>query len=286
MIEKYKKITALFGVIFITAAWGSTFVVVKESLNGINPLVLVGYRFAVASIILILYLFYKKKNIFQNLKEGAVLGVFMWGMYISQTIGLMYTKASNSGFITGMYILFIPLLNLIIFRKRFQKIKIISIVFSLLGIYFLTGGIKSFNKGDFLTLITAGFCALHILAADCYMKKDRDIFVITFQQFALTSILSFVLSLTIGYDFSIGDIKVAKSILYLAIFPTVLAFVIQMYAQKYMSPFKIGALFALEPIFALIMAVRFGSEVLTINSVFGGILIVAGIILSEIKWRE
>lgn len=286
MIEKYKKITALFGVIFITAAWGSTFVVVKESLNGINPLVLVGYRFAVASIILILYLFYKKKNIFQNLKEGAVLGVFMWGMYISQTIGLMYTKASNSGFITGMYILFIPLLNLIIFRKRFQKIKIISIVFSLLGIYFLTGGIKSFNKGDFLTLITAGFCALHILAADCYMKKERDIFVITFQQFALTSILSFVLSLTIGYDFSIGDIKVAKSILYLAIFPTVLAFVIQMYAQKYMSPFKIGALFALEPIFALIMAVRFGSEILTINSVFGGILIVAGIILSEIKWRE
>ena len=286
MIEKYKKITALFGVIFITAAWGSTFVVVKESLNGINPLVLVGYRFAVASIILILYLFYKKKNIFQNLKEGAVLGVFMWGMYISQTIGLMYTKASNSGFITGMYILFIPLLNLIIFRKRFQKIKIISIVFSLLGIYFLTGGIKSFNKGDFLTLITAGFCALHILAADCYMKKDRDIFVITFQQFALTSILSFVLSLTIGYDFSIGDIKVAKSILYLAIFPTVLAFVIQMYAQKYMSPFKIGALFALEPIFALIMAVQFGSEILTINSVFGGILIVAGIILSEIKWRE
>ena len=286
MIEKYKKITALFGVIFITAAWGSTFVVVKESLNGINPLVLVGYRFAVASIILILYLFYKKKNIFQNLKEGAVLGVFMWGMYISQTIGLMYTKASNSGFITGMYILFIPLLNLIIFRKRFQKIKIISIVFSLLGIYFLTGGIKSFNKGDFLTLITAGFCALHILAADCYMKKDRDIFVITFQQFALTSILSFVLSLTIGYDFSIGDIKVAKSILYLAIFPTVLAFVIQMYAQKYMSPFKIGALFALEPIFALIMAGRFGSEVLTINSVFGVILIVAGIILSEIKWRE
>ena len=286
MIEKYKKITALFGVIFITAAWGSTFVVVKESLNGINPLVLVGYRFAVASIILILYLFYKKKNIFQNLKEGAVLGVFMWGMYISQTIGLMYTKASNSGFITGMYILFIPLLNLIIFRKRFQKIKIISIVFSLLGIYFLTGGIKSFNKGDFLTLITAGFCALHILAADCYMKKDRDIFVITFQQFALTLILSFVLSLTIGYDFSIGDIKVAKSILYLAIFPTVLAFVIQMYAQKYMSPFKIGALFALEPIFALIMAVQFGSEILTINSVFGGILIVAGIILSEIKWRE
>ena len=286
MIEKYKKITALFGVIFITAAWGSTFVVVKESLNGINPLVLVGYRFAVASIILILYLFYKKKNIFQNLKEGAVLGVFMWGMYISQTIGLMYTKASNSGFITGMYILFIPLLNLIIFRKRFQKIKIISIVFSLLGIYFLTGGIKSFNKGDFLTFITAGFCALHILAADCYMKKDRDIFVITFQQFALTLILSFVLSLTIGYDFSIGDIKVAKSILYLAIFPTVLAFVIQMYAQKYMSPFKIGALFALEPIFALIMAVQFGSEILTINSVFGGILIVAGIILSEIKWRE
>ena len=119
MIEKYKKITALFGVIFITAAWGSTFVVVKESLNGINPLVLVGYRFAVASIILILYLFYKKKSIFQNLKEGAVLGFCMWGMYISQTIGLMYTKASNSGFITGMYILFIPLLNLIIFRKRF-----------------------------------------------------------------------------------------------------------------------------------------------------------------------
>ena len=138
MIEKYKKITALFGVIFITAAWGSTFVVVKESLNGINPLVLVGYRFAVASIILILYLFYKKKNIFQNLKEGAVLGVFMWGRDISQTIALMYTKASNSGFITGMYILFIPLLNLIIFRKRFQKIKIISIVFCLLGIYFLT----------------------------------------------------------------------------------------------------------------------------------------------------
>lgn len=286
MIEKYKKITSVFGVTGITAAWGSTFVLVKESLNGINPLVLVGYRFALASIILILYLFYKKKSIFQNIKEGVVLGICMWGMFVSQTVGLMYTKASNSGFITGMYILFIPLLNLTIFRKKFQKIKIISIFISLAGIYFLTGGVNSFNKGDFLTLITALFCALHILVADFYMKKERDIFVITFQQFAVTSILSFILALIIGYDFSIKDIKSAESILYLALFPTVLSFIIQMQAQKHLSPFKIGALFALEPIFALIMAVCFGGEILKISSVFGGILIVAGIILSEIKSRE
>ena len=250
---------------------------------------MVGYRFAIAALIVMFYLIHKKKNLFQNIKEGIILGIVMFGMYVPQTVGLLYTKASNSGFITGMYILFIPVFNIFILRKKFEKEKVITIILSLTGMYFITGGIKGINIGDILTLVTAAFCALHILAADCYVKKDVDVLVMTFQQFTVTTILSLITSFIFGFEFTAGSVNVWWVILLLALFPTISAFVIQMYSQKFVPPFKVAAIFALEPIFALIMAVWFGNEEITLKAIIGGILIVAGIILSEVKserWKK
>ena len=282
-IKKHKNAISTAALVYVAASWGSTFTVVKDSLGSINPVLMVGYRFAIAAIIIMLYLMYKNKNLFQNIKQGLILGILMFGMYVPQTVGLLYTKASNSGFITGMYILFIPFFSFFIMKRKFEKSKIIPILLSLIGMYLLTGGIKGINIGDIITLGTAAFCALHILAADFYVKKDIDVLVITFQQFAVTSILSLIISMIFRVEFKTENTNVWWATLFLALFPTISAFIIQMYSQKFVSPFKVAAIFALEPIFALIMAVWFGNEEIRLTGLAGGGLIIAGIIFSELK---
>jgi drug/metabolite transporter (DMT)-like permease len=176
---------SFLGLLISTLIWGSTFFILKATLNGINPATLVSYRFSIASVIFAVIVYLRKEKFWAHATHGFILGVFVWITYLSQTFGLRYITASNSGFISGLFIVFVPLFGFLFFNRKPQRMQLTALGVALVGLWFLTGGLKGANIGDFLTLITAVSISLDILVIDKFVKEKKSVAVLSFQQFLL-----------------------------------------------------------------------------------------------------
>jgi drug/metabolite transporter (DMT)-like permease len=275
-----KKLISDAGLLYAAAIWGSTFFIVKESLKFIDPIILVGYRFIIASALVALLCVITKRPLFKNIKKGLVLGIFIWLLYIPQTIGLGITTASNSGFITGLFVAFVPIFSFLIFRKVPSLIGIIATLISLSGLWILTGGMTDINNGDLLTLLAAMTYAIHILYVDKFLQEGNDPFTLCFQQFLFVGIASLAVGGIAGLPFGWGNASTGWIVLFLAVFPTFSAFFIQVVAQKYTSPIRVSLIFAFEPVFAAIFAWTLGGEKIILHRAMGGLLIFLAMIIS------
>ncbi len=284
-ISKTKSVLADFGLFYAAAIWGATFFIVKDALKDIDPVTMVGYRFTLAGLILLVYLLLSKRPVFENLGKAAFLAVILWLLYIPQTVGLKYTTASNSGFITGLFVLFVPLFLKLVLRKNPARLDIIASIVSLGGLWVLTGGLHDINVGDMLTLITAMTYALHVIYSDKYMKAGVDPYAFSCQQFLIVGILSLITSGVLGLSFRVSTEMTVGVVVFLAVFPTLSAFVIQMLAQKITAPVKVSLIFALEPVFAAIFAWWLGGEQFVLRRALGGLLIVAALVISSFSAR-
>ncbi|NOY23906.1 MAG: DMT family transporter [Acidobacteria bacterium] len=270
------------GLLYAAAIWGATFFMVKDVLRHVTPLGLLGYRFLIAALIMLLMLILLKQNPFSQWKQGAILGFFLWTIYVPQTIGLKFTTASNSGFITGLFIVFVPLFAFIFQKKVPKPMKLMSVALAVSGLFVLTGGLQDANFGDFLTLFAAMGYAIHILIADHFMKGGSDPFVLNFQQMLVVGLLSIAAGLTTGTSLSCDCHFALGVIVFLAIFPTVSAFIIQLVAQRHTSPVKVAIIFSMEPVFAALFAWTYGNELIVPHRALGGLLIVGAMVLSEL----
>jgi len=280
---KHRTWFADAGLFYAAAIWGSTFFIVKDALRDIDPVMLVAYRFLLAGLILLVYLKISRRNIFAGMKYSLILGTILWLLYVPQTIGLQFTTASNSGFITGLFVAFVPIFLRLLFKTAPTKIDIIASVVSLSGLWVLTGGLHDINTGDMLTIITAVTYALHLLYSDKYMKAGLDPYVISCHQFIIVGTLSLIYGLVFGLPFGIGSTGAGVTVLFLTLFPTLSAFVIQMVAQKITTPVKVSLIFALEPVFAAVFAWTLGGEGFVIHRAAGGLLIVAALAISSLS---
>lgn len=280
--QKLKTYLSDAGLLYAALVWGSTFILVKESVLHVDPVVLVGYRFLISAVILGVYLLYTKRDFSKGLKEGVVLGIILWLVYIPQTIGIQFTSASNSGFITGLFVVFVPLISFIFLKVTPSKHRLFSVFLALSGLWMLTGGYHTANKGDIITLITAVSYACHILVADKYVKKQIDLFMISFHQFWVISFLCLITIFTFDLSLDVANTKTVWVIIFLALFPTLSAFVIQLVAQKNTLPIKVSLIFTMEPVFAAIFAWTYGNEPFIIKNAVGGLLIVIAMIISEL----
>lgn len=282
-ILKYKQRLSEFGLLYAAFIWGSTFVIVKNSLDSIDPIILVGYRFLLAGLIMLPFLLFQRKKIFQNIKHGIILGILLWFLYAPQTLGLKFTSASNSVLITGLFIVFVPIFGYFLFKKIPSVFQVISIGISLIGFWLLTGGMNEVNIGDLLTIVTASAYALHIITADRLMKKNHDPFVLSFQQFMVVGLISLFIGAFFNFSFTYGSMNTVWMILFLAIFPGLSAFVIQLVAQKNTLPIRVALIFAMEPVFGVFTAWFFGGEQFQFIKAIGGGLIILGIFISELQ---
>lgn len=287
MLRRTQSQTQLanLGLLYVAAIWGSTFFVVKESLAYVDPVMLVGYRFVVAALVMGGYLLYRRKSWWVHFKAGGALGVMLWLEYMPQTIGLQFTTASNSAFITGLFVAFVPLFALLFFRTRPSPSQMLAILTAIVGLWFLTGGLAEINAGDFLTVITAMVFALHILAADRAARLNLDPYILSFQQFLTVGLLSVIVGLLFGLPVRVASPGALGIILFLALFPTLSAFVIQLVAQKYTAPVKVSLILAMEPIFAALFAWTLGGEIFVPHRAVGGLLVVAAIVVADLPLR-
>ena len=283
---KTKTFAANIGLFYAAAIWGSTFFVVKKALNDIDPVILVGYRFTIAAVIMAIPLILLKKRLWDNLREGCILGMFLWILYVAQTIGLKYTSAANSGLITGLFVAFVPILSIVIFRKMPSITGVIATVISVIGLWILTGGLTLINFGDIITLITAVTYAIHILYADRYIKRGADPYILSFQQFAFVGLTSLLAGVIFRLPFTIGSSEAFNLMIFLAIFPSLTAFAIQLIAQRHVSPVRVSLILACEPVFAVMFAWTLGNEAYSLNKAIGGFLIFLALIISGLPSRK
>ncbi len=273
---------AEIGLLYAAIIWGATFVVVKIVVADVDPLVMVGYRFLMAGVVLAIPLLILRKPLLRHWQQGLLLGFVLWLLYAPQTIGLKYTSAANSGFITGLFVVFVPILAYFMFHKQPSRWEYLAIALSVVGLWLLTGGIHGMNFGDVITLVAALMYALHLLLCDKVMKAGLDPLINSCQQFVFVGLLSIVSSLILGHPFGVATTKAWVLMALLAIFPTVTAFLAQLYAQKIASPFRASLIFTMEPVFAAIFAWTVGGEEFILRAALGGMLIFVAMVVAEL----
>jgi drug/metabolite transporter (DMT)-like permease len=278
-----KTLLAELGLLYSAAIWGSTFIVVKQSLNDIDPVALVAFRFLLAAVLMGIYLIYTRRNPFQDWRKGVLLGAILFFLYVPQTIGLGITSAANSAFITGLFIAFVPFLSILILKKRPRLAQWMAVFVSLAGLWLLTGGLTRINAGDLITLSAAFTYTVHIMLSDRYISGNIDVYVYAFQQFFVVGIMSMAAALLFNLPLAINSQAALGSTIFLAVFPTLSAFVIQFKAQQITSPIKVSLIFAMEPVFGAVFAWTVGGEDFVLMQALGGTLIFISILISTVE---
>jgi drug/metabolite transporter (DMT)-like permease len=274
----------------VALVWGTTFVVVKRALVEISTMYFLAVRFGLASLCMFLIFLpaFRRTDtraLWRGLRGGAIAGVFLWLGYILQTFGLKYTSAGNSGFLTGLYIVLVPLISAAVYRRWPQTAELLGIAVAAGGMVLLTlptlGGGIHINRGDILTIGCAVAFAFHLLVLGYFSQRER------FEAVALGQIVCAAVLSTSSLAFeppkAVWSNEVIFGIVLTAVFATAVAFALQTWGQQYTTATRTALIFALEPVFALATAVLAGGERLTLAKVAGGTLILTGILAVELK---
>lgn len=268
----------------ITVVWGSTFVLTKFILEDTSPFVYVAIRFAAASILFAALFFKRLKTIPQDaVLKGGVLGIMLFAGFVLQTIGLKYTTASKSAFVTGLMVVFTPIFQLLIERKPPKLGNIIGIFFVALGLYFLTSPQGSeFNIGDMLTLICAFIFSLYTVYLNVFGEK-HDPAHLTFLQFISTAVLAaLAIPLLESARFQPHGFFV-PIMAYLVLMPTIVALYVMAKFQKFTTPTRSAIIYSMEPPLAAFFAFLLIGEQIGVLGFIGGLLILSGLIISELS---
>jgi drug/metabolite transporter (DMT)-like permease len=281
--SRKKTLLADLGLLYSSAIWGSTFFLVKNSLDSINPVTMVAYRFLLAAVLMGIVLRLQGKTLFTNFSSGIILGALLALLYVPQTIGLGYTTAANSAFITGLFVVFVPVLSLTLLKEKPRRAQWLAVIISLAGLWLLTGGLQKINLGDLITLFAAFTNALLILLADRFIHNGGDVYQLTFQQFLVAGAGSLAATFIFKQPLAVHSLQVIWVVVFLAVFPSLSAFFIQFKAQELSSPVKVSVILATEPVFAGIFAWTLGGETFIPLRAFGGLLIFLAMIVSTVR---
>ena len=275
-----------------TMIWGGTFAATKVLLDsGMGPMGLLTWRFGIAALLSLLLFFGHLRGNFDRstLWAGLLLGVLLYAGYGLQTVGLELTSSSHSGFITALYVVITPLLQMVIGRSRPGKRVWIGVVVVTVGLWFLIapeeGNHDGLNPGDLLTLGCAFSFALYIIALDRIGGK-HDVKVLTaFQLLAVALCCGIHLLLTEPWT-SPSTSTDWLIILFLAILASVFTTWCQTNFQPRTTPGRAAIIYTMESVFAAIIGILFLEEDLGITGYIGGMLIVAGLIVVELRVRR
>lgn len=273
-------------IVLATIIWGSTFFILKDTLDDVSVYFMLAFRFTIAAVVLALVFWKKWRSIDKSyFLAGGVMGTLLFLAYAVQNFGLMGTTPGKNAFFTAVYCVIVPFLYWFIDRTRPDKFNVIAAVLCLAGIGFVSwdGGF-ALTTGDVLTLIGGLMYACHIVAV-AHFSKGRDIFLLTVLQFAVVAFWAWICA-GVTHGVPAGGLpgKAWLVLLYLAIAATTLALLFQNVGQKYTNPSAAAVLLALEAPFGVLFSVLFAQERPTVPMVFGFVLIFVSIICSETKF--
>jgi drug/metabolite transporter (DMT)-like permease len=288
VLKDTKNKKSLYGdlaLLFVAIVWGSGFVVTKNSLESMTPLYMNAGRFTISTILMMVVFWKRLKSMSkQNLKAGLIIGLFLYLGFAAQTIGLQFTTASSQAFLTGTNVIMVPFIYWFIKNRKPDNFEMTAAFLTLIGIGMITlnQGLK-INSGDMLTLLCALLFAGHIVSVGCF-TEDNDPIILTVLQLGVAAVLSIISAIIFEPTPQVISSGAALGVLYLGVFSTLIAFLLQNLAQKYTSPTHAAIIMSLESVFGTLLAVILLGEIFTLQMLFGCLVIFGAIITAETKW--
>ncbi len=280
-----KKYMGEIGLMITAIIWGSGFVASAVSLEHYTPYQILAGRFLIGTLILCL-VFYKKLRYIKKstLLKGTVLGLFLYIAFALQTVGLQYTTPSKNAFLTAVNVVIVPFIGFLLYKRKIDVFELGGAILALIGVAVLSLQLSAeINIGDLLTLCCAVGFAFHIFYTAKFVK-DEDAVLLTIIQMVTAAVIGWIV---VGFkgetSFSLES-EGLLPLLYLGVFSTTIAYLLQTVAQKFITETKAAIILSTESFWGMAFSVVILSEVLTTKMIIGAILILGAILLSETKF--
>lgn len=283
-----KKTYANMMLVVVTVIWGGGFIATSGALDSMTPFYVMMIRFVGASILPALVCFRKLKKLSKDeIRHGMITGTFLFLAFAFQTSGLQYSSASKNAFLTATNVVFVPYLLWILLKRKPNKKEIIASIMCICGIALLTlkKDALMLGIGDVLSIICAVFFALHIIALERY-SAHMDAICMTAMQMLTAGVLSTICALLFEQPPTQLNANAIGNVSYLIFVSTLMAYLIQTYAQKFTTANTASLILSMEALFASIFSFLILHEVLSIQMIFGAILIFASVLYIEYKPKK
>ena len=292
MHEKKRETMALaadFLCLLVAAIWGSGFIASQMAIDAnMSAALIMALRFTLAALVMLVVCLPKLKQIrLRDLKMGGLAGVFLFGAFYTQIVGQQNTTVSHCAFLTATNVVMVPFIVWAVSRQRPATKTFVLTATTLVGIGVLSitpGSFSlSFNYGDAMTLLCALLFALHITTLG-WATKGANVMLINLLQLATAAVISAAVFLLtdVGAAAAADLQRGLPAVMYLGLFSTCWCYFLQTLAQKHTTPSQAGVLLSTEGLFGSLFSVLLGMEVLTVNLVVGGMIIMASILLMEL----
>jgi drug/metabolite transporter (DMT)-like permease len=264
--------------------WGSGFVASSISLEHFTPYQILAGRFIIGAIILSIIFHKRLKNINKStMIKGAVLGIFLYLAFALQTVGLQFTTPSKNAFLTAVNVVIVPFIAFVMYKRKIDMYELFGAILAMVGVGILSLKLSAdINIGDLLTLGCAFGFAFHIFYTAKFVK-DSDPISLTLIQMVTAAIIGSIVVVFKGETSVVMETEGLFSLLYLGIFSTTIAYLLQTVAQKMITETKAAIILSTESFWGMVFSVAILDEVMTIKMVLGAILILCAIIISETK---
>ncbi|MEN8210534.1 MAG: DMT family transporter [Thermodesulfobacteriota bacterium] len=276
-----------FILIFVATIWGLAFVAQRVGMEHIGPFTFNGLRFVLGSLSLLPVIYFTRNSKSRKdntglIKSGLITGIVLFGGISFQQVGLVYTTAGKAGFITGLYVVFVPILGFLIKQGKTYVATWIGAVMACIGMYLLSiTKDMTMNKGDLLVLCSAICFAFHLIIIEKFTNRFNTAWL-SLVQCIVCSILS-LLAAAVFETFIISDIlKVSIPIIYGGVFSVGIAYSLQIYGQKNSPASHAAIILSLEAVVAAIGGWIILNEVLSGRGVFGCALMLVGMLISQL----
>jgi drug/metabolite transporter (DMT)-like permease len=272
---------ATAALILVTAVWGVTFVQVKDAVELYPLLAFLAVRYLIATAALAPPALPRLRTLGRDgLFAGGILGLLVALGIGLQTAGLERTTVTNAGFITGLYVLFTPLLALVLFRSPIPRELWAAVALALTGLALLSGVPEGSSVGDGLVLVSTVVQALQIVMVERYASR-YDVFALTFVQVAAACVTCGAIALALG-DLSVPrGATVWAALIVTGLFAVAFGLLVQVWAQRRVSATRIAIIFSLEAVFAGLAGYLFAGDRIGTLGLLGCAVIFAGIVIAE-----
>ncbi len=271
--------------ILVTMVWGSTFVIVKNAIATVGPLTFVAVRFFIAGMVLLAWHVVRAGSKWYRASRPFYLGSILTGLalcfsYITQTLGLVTVSAGKTAFITGLYVVFVPVASKILLRAMPDAGSVAGVLLATVGLGLLSLTFPlQISSGDFLVFLCSLGFAAHILLVEVYGDKGSA-FLFTAIQLLVVSVLCFILALLYEYPLVIPAHS-WTAIVYMALAGTSFTFLVQSSVQRFTSATHTALIFSAEPVFGAFFAWAMLGEVLSPKELWGASCVLVGMFVSE-----
>ena len=284
-----KQVKADLMLVLVTLCWGVSYLLMDLSLADLGPFTLNAFRFLGAFFLASAASFPKLKTVNKTtLKYSLLVGLALVLVYIGATFGVMYTSLSNSGFLCALTVVFTPIFAFF-FKKQIPDKKLAAVVvMCLIGIGLLTLNAQLKPAvGDLLCIMCAAAYEVDLLLTETAVAKETvDAFQLGVFQLGFTGLFNLILAFFTEEPHLPASGEVWGAVLFLSVFCTGVAFIVQAIAQQYTSASHVGVIFALEPVFAGVVAFLFAGEVLLPRAYAGAVLLIGSLFVMELDLKK